>query len=149
LLIQDMPHKTIIDLLKAARVGHIACAQGAQPYITPFSFVYHDGFIYSFGTVGKRIEWMRANPLVCVEVDRIVNQREWQAVVIFGRYHELPKSEEFYDARLLAHDVLATNPTWWEPGYVRTVHGGVERPLEPVYFRIEIAEMTGREGIVG
>ena len=149
MLIQDMPRRTIIDLLKGTRVGHIACAEDAQPYVTPFTFVYHDGFIYSFGTVGKRIEWMRANRLVCIEVDRIVNQWERQTVVIFGRYHELPKSEAFYEARLLAHDVLAANPTWWEPGYVKTVHEGAERTLEPVYFRIVIAEMSGREGVVG
>jgi hypothetical protein len=61
----------------------------------------------------------------------------------------IAKSEEFYDARLLAHDVLATNPTLWEPGYVKTVHEGVERPLEPVYFRIATAEVCGREGVVG
>ena len=148
MLIQDMSHKAIIDLLKSAHVGHIACARGAQPYVTPFSFVYYDGFIYSFATVGKRIEWMRANPLVCVEVERIVSHREWQTVVAFGRYQELPKTVEFYDARLLAHNLLAATPTWWEPGYVKTLHEGAERPLEPIYFRIVIEEMSGREGTV-
>ena len=25
-----------------------------QPYITPFHFVYHDHYIYSFGTIGSK-----------------------------------------------------------------------------------------------
>jgi uncharacterized protein len=149
MLIHDMSRKQIIDLLRSARLGHIACAQGAQPYVTPLSFAYHGGFIYSFGTLGKRIEWMRANALVCIETEKIVSHREWQTVVIFGQYQELPKSVEFDDARQLAHDLLATTPTWWEPGYAKTLHEGMERPLVPIYFRIVIEKMSGREGVAG
>lgn len=146
--IEDMSRRAIIDLLRGARGGHIACAQGAQPYITPFSFVYYDSFIYSFATLGKKIEWMRANPRVCVETERIVTDRDWQTVVIFGQYQELPKSLEFQDLRVLADNLLAETPTWWEPGYVKTLHEGAERPLEPIYFRIVIEEMSGRAGVV-
>lgn len=33
----------------------------------PFHFAYDDHALYSFATVGQKIEWMRANALVCVE----------------------------------------------------------------------------------
>ena len=147
MLIQDMTWEMNTDLLKGTRLGHIACAQGSQPYVTPFSFVYYDRFIYSFATAGKKIDWMRANPLVCVEVEKIVSRREWRTVVIFGRYQELPNSPEFHEARLLAHDLLATTPAWWEPGAAKTFLQGVERQLQPIYFRILIDEISGRQGI--
>ena len=147
MLIQDMTQEMNIALLKGAYVGRIACAKGFQPYITPFSFVYHEGCIYSFATVGRRIEWMRANPLVCVEAEKIVSRQEWQTVVIFGRYQELTKSPEFSKAQVLAHDLLSMAAAWWEPGYVKTLHDGAERPLQPVYFRILIDEISGHQGI--
>lgn len=103
-----MTREMAINLLKGSRLGYIACAQDSQPYVTPFSFAYHEGFIYSFATVGRKIEWMRGNPLVCVEAGEIVSREEWRTVVIFGRYQELPQTPEFHEARVLAHDLLAT-----------------------------------------
>ena len=147
MLIQDMTPKASVQLLEASRIGRIACARGAQPYVTVFSFAYHEEAIYSFATVGQKIEWMRTNPLVCVEVSNIVSAQEWQSVVVFGRYQELPDSPTFCDARTRAHDLLAQTASWWEPGYVRTVHNGAERPLVPLYFRISIDTITGHEGI--
>jgi uncharacterized protein len=147
MLIQDMTPEMNIYLLKCTHLGRIACAQGSQPYLTPFFFAYHENFIYGFATVGKKIEWMRANPLVCVEAEKIVSRQEWQTVVIFGRYQELPKTPEFYEARMVAHDQLARTAIWWEPGYVKTLHQGAERPLEPIYFRILIDEISGHRGI--
>jgi len=147
MLIQDMTREMNIDLLKCTNFGHIACAQGSQPYVTPFFFAYHKDFIYSFATVGMRVEWMRANPLVCVEAEKIVSRQEWQTVVIFGRYQELTKTPEFYDALVFAHDLLATTAIWWEPGYVKTLLHGAKRALHPIYFRILIDEITGHHGI--
>ena len=37
----------------------------------PIYFAYHDGYLYSFSTVGRKIEWMRGNPLVCLETDEV------------------------------------------------------------------------------
>jgi hypothetical protein len=149
MLIQDMTREMSVDLLKRAHVGHLGCAQGSQPYVVPFSFTYYRDFIYSFTTIGKKIEWMRANPLVCVEAEEIVSRHEWQTVVIFGRYHELADTPEFYETRMLAHDLLAKTAMWWEPGYVKMLHQGEERLLQPIYFRISISKISGRQGLPG
>ena len=47
--------------------------------------------------------------------------------------------------RALAHDLLATAAAWWQPGYVKTLLHGEERPLEPIYFRISIDEPSGHQ----
>jgi len=131
-----MTREMSVDLLKRTRVGRLSCAQGSQPYVVPISFAYYREFIYSFATIGKKIEWMRANPLVCLEADEIVSRHEWQTVVIFGRYQELPDTPEFQRTRMVAHDLLAKTAMWWEPGYIKTLHKGEERPLQPIYFRL-------------
>jgi hypothetical protein len=43
---------------------------------------------------------------------------------------------------MVAHDLLAKTAMWWEPGYVKTLHKGEERPLQPIYFRISISERS-------
>jgi len=149
MLIQDMTREMSVDLLRRTHIGRLGCAQGLQPYVTPMSFAHHQEFIYSFATIGQKIEWMRANPLVCVEVDEIVSRQQWQTVVIFGRYQELPDKPEFRGPRLVAHDLLAKTAMWWEPGYVKAIHHGEERRLEPIYFRISIRKISGHQGVPG
>jgi uncharacterized protein len=152
MIIQDMTREMCIDLLKRTHIGHLGCTQGSQPYVIPMSFAYHQEFLYSFTTIGQKIGWMRGNPLVCVEVDEIVSRHEWQTVVMFGRYQELPDTPdtpEFGGLRLVAHDLLAKTALWWEPGYVKAIHHGEERRLEPIYFRISIRKISGHQGVPG
>jgi uncharacterized protein len=141
--IQDIDREKCIELLAHLRLGRIACAEAAQPYVVPFYFAYQDGYLYSFSTVGQKIRWMRANPLVCVQADEIVTPEEWTSLVIFGRYEELPDSPELGTERDLAYQLLQRKLIWWEPGYSKTILKGTERPLIPVYFRIRIGQISG------
>jgi len=75
-----------LDLVARTQFGRLGCALGLQPYVVPFSFAYRDDHLYGFSGVGMKIEWMRNNPLVCVQSDEIVTSREWRSVVIFGTY---------------------------------------------------------------
>ena len=92
MLIQSMTRQASMELLARAKVGRLACAHEGQPYITPMSFIYEPGCLYSFSTVGQKITWMRANPLVCVEVEEVVNRWDWATVIVLGRYEELTKT---------------------------------------------------------
>ena len=147
MLIQDMTHEASIALLKSNPVGHIACVAAMQPYITPFSFAYDGKHIYSFGTLGKKLTFMRTNPLVCLQVEKIISRQEWKSVVISGRFEELPDTPGGAGLANFAHDLVAVTPVWWEPGYTRTVQGHGYRPLDVVWFRVSIDEMTGHEAI--
>lgn len=143
MLIEEMSHPACIEFLERVRFGRLACEQAGQPYVTPFYFVCHQDALYSFSTVGQKVSWMRANPRVCIEADEVTSAQKWISVVVYGRYEEL-RPEPQYDAeRRLAHSLLSERHLWWEPGYARTVIGGAERPLDLVYFRIEIGRITG------
>jgi nitroimidazol reductase NimA-like FMN-containing flavoprotein (pyridoxamine 5'-phosphate oxidase superfamily) len=147
MLIKDMTKEMCIELLKNACIGRIACTAGLQPYITPFSFAYETGFIYCFGTVGKKIETMRTNPLVCIEVENIVSREEWQTLVIQGRYEELSDTPQFSHEIDTAHDLMAKQPVWWHPGYARTLRADGERPMQLIWFRVSVLEISGHQAI--
>ncbi len=146
MLIQSMPRQASIDLLDRTRVARLAYAHDGQPYIIPMSFAYDGDYLYSFSTLGHKIEWMRANPLVCVEVEELVSPHEWATVIVLGRYEELLDTPKYGAFRSHAHALLQRRPAWWEPGYVKTIVDGKERPLEAMYFRIRIDQISGRRG---
>ena len=102
-----------------------------------------------FSTVGQKIVWLRANPHACVEVDSIVSPQEWTSVIVFGRYEELPDTDETKETREFAYKLLQKNKLWWEPGYVKTVLHGESRPLVPVYFRLLVEEISGHKATAG
>lgn len=146
MLIQEITKQDSLKLLAKMNLGRLACAQGNQPYIAPFYFAYDGNYLYGISTVGQKIEWMRANPLVCVETEELTSAEEWVSIIILGRYEELPDTPEWKTAREVAYAMLQQKASWWEPGYSKTIVQGVERPLVPVYFRIQIAQITGRRG---
>jgi uncharacterized protein len=143
-LIQELTRRESLDLLARARLGRLACAHESQPYVVPFYFAYDNDHLYSFSTIGQKIEWMRANPKVCVEADEVVSPQQWVSVIIFGHYEELPNSPEWRDAREYAHNkLLQRNAIWWEPGYAKTILHDTERPLVPFFYRIHVVQITG------
>jgi nitroimidazol reductase NimA-like FMN-containing flavoprotein (pyridoxamine 5'-phosphate oxidase superfamily) len=153
--IREMTLSECYAALKGASIGRLACAHEGQPYIVPIFFVYdgahlYGSCIYFFSTIGLKIDWMRSNPLVCLEVDDLKSPTDWTSVLVFGHYQELPETSEFELTRHHAHELLSKRASWWEPGAVRGVHGdGIEVLPSPIYFRIVIHHVTGRQGMPG
>jgi nitroimidazol reductase NimA-like FMN-containing flavoprotein (pyridoxamine 5'-phosphate oxidase superfamily) len=126
--------------LKKARFGRLACSRGDQPYVVPVYFEIAGQYLYSFATLGQKIEWMRENPLVCVEVDSVASSSDWSSVLAFGRYEELPPRPEFEDVRRIAEQLLQRRPVWWEPASAPSTSG---EQRTPVIYRVRLDCLTG------
>ena len=84
-----MSEQECSELLKRVSFGRLACSLDDQPYIVPVDFSYEPDCIYIFSTVGKKIEWMRQNPKVCLQADEIGNRANWLSVIVTGMFLEL------------------------------------------------------------
>ena len=166
MLIQEMTMSECLRILACTRLGRLACARENQPYVVPIYFVYDEPYLYGFTTLGQKVEWMRSNPLVCVEVDEVEDSDHWRSIVIFGQYEELPDTPEWeQERRLHAHEpgrrtarpawtssperlrayaLLQKHAEWWEPGCASCTHRSPEQPFIPVFYRIRIDRITGR-----
>jgi nitroimidazol reductase NimA-like FMN-containing flavoprotein (pyridoxamine 5'-phosphate oxidase superfamily) len=144
MLIQEMTKAESLALLARNRLGRLACSREGQPYITPINFTLDGDCLYGFSTVGQKIEWMRTNPLVCIETDELESSNRWATVIVLGRYEELPNTPECENARQIANALLQRQPVWWEPGYAQVIQDGRECASDLVHFRIHIARISGR-----
>jgi nitroimidazol reductase NimA-like FMN-containing flavoprotein (pyridoxamine 5'-phosphate oxidase superfamily) len=146
--VHSLDNRELEKMLATASLGRLACVSEGQPYIALLYFGFDEGYLYSFTTMGRKIEWMRENPRVCVAFDEIRSAWDWTSVILFGMYEELKETEPHQPLREHAYKLLQQKRAlWWEPGYVRTKLGDRERQLDPVYFRIRVTEMTGRRGV--
>ena len=124
-------------------LGRLACAQGGQPYVVPVYLSLHDSYLYGFSAPGRKIESMRANPLVCVEIEDLTKLTEWTTFVVFGTYEELPQTEEYESERILAHELLQARAMWWEPAFVEVANAEQSKTFIPIFYRIRIDQITG------
>jgi nitroimidazol reductase NimA-like FMN-containing flavoprotein (pyridoxamine 5'-phosphate oxidase superfamily) len=140
--VHELTEAECLDVLSRASFGRLGCARDGQPYVVPISF-YYDGTasVYSFSTVGQKIQWMQQNPKVCLEVDHVESRFQWTSVVVTGTFEELSAADDGGDARR-ALDFLQQRSQWWLPATAHLAGRQEQRPV--VLFRIRVSAVSGR-----
>jgi uncharacterized protein len=141
--IHEMSESECRAALQHAAIARLACARDNQPYVVPIYFALGREYVYAFTTLGQKIEWMRVNPKVCLEVDQRIAHDRWESIVVFGQYEELPDLPEYEAARARAFQLLQKQAMWWEPAYVGAKHRDTSHTDEPIFYRIRIDRITG------
>ena len=143
MLITKMRSRECRKMLSRLSFGRLACASNNRPYIVPLYYSFDADRLCCFSTLGRKIEWMRLNPLVCVQVDEISAHDEWTSIVVLGQYVEIPNGREFAKSREQIRTLLEKRSLWWQSGYTASQ---VRRKLKPpisVFFFIRIEQITG------
>ena len=143
MVITELSEHESIAILRAARLGYLACAKDGQPYVVPITIAYADHKLYSFSLPGRKVDWMRQSPKVCLQVAEFGEGRAWKSVVVEGVYEELPDRIGTKHEREHAWSLLSKNANWWEPGGLKPVTAAV--PPQHLFYRINIGTMTGRQ----
>lgn len=143
MLINKMKAQECKDLLVRLGFGRLACARDNQPYVVPIYFAYEPDHLYGFATFGRKIEWMRLNPLVCVQADEVLGQNNWASVIVLGQYEELPDTPEHAEQRNQAQSLLEKRSLWWQTGYAASQVRSRPKPAAPILYCIHIEEVTG------
>jgi nitroimidazol reductase NimA-like FMN-containing flavoprotein (pyridoxamine 5'-phosphate oxidase superfamily) len=147
MIIQELSHSECLDIIGRTNLGRLGCCYLNQPYVVPIHFAYHDSWLYSFTTQGQKIEWMRYNPLVCVEMDDVVDLEHWTSVIVFGQYEELGSLPTWKDPSLHALDLMNRRAGWWKPGFASSTYRHPEQSVEPIFYRIRIDRISGRRAV--
>jgi nitroimidazol reductase NimA-like FMN-containing flavoprotein (pyridoxamine 5'-phosphate oxidase superfamily) len=134
--------------LKENLLGRLGCTNGKDVYVVPVCYVYDGQNIFAHSKGGLKIDMMRINPAVCLEVDVLKNLANWKSVVVQGVFEEIEKTEEKQEARekLADHMLLlklsdTAKPPHLSAQRVHPDHAGTE---ETIFYRIKIVSKSGR-----
>ena len=142
MMINEMSEKDCHAVLARSSIGRLGCSLDDQPYVVPIYYAYEPDYVYILSTFGQKIEWMRTNPKVCIQVDEITNQSQWVSVIANGIYEELPEPQ--YSAeRDHARDLLQRRHRWWLNALAERQMKSSDVLIEPLFFRIHTHSMTG------
>jgi len=142
-MVGELTRDECLKVLSESFIGRLGCHLDGETYVVPISYAFDGERILGQTTVGKKVEMMRANPSVCVQVDTVNALDDWRSVIVRGSYHELSDGEKPAAARALM-DALS--------GHL-SAEGRSSRDVTPdklsgryqgVVYAIRIEKMTGR-----
>jgi uncharacterized protein len=144
----DLNEQQINNILTSQIFGRVACCSNAHPYIVPVTYTFDGKRIYVQSYEGTKLDLMRANPNVCLQVDIINDLYNWQSVQVYGQFKELSGEESAKARTTLFSSVLPLMT-----GSSIHAHEHEEGPghelsdpsmVKPIMFAIVIHQKTGR-----
>ena len=138
--IREMTEKDIKNLLVRVGYGHLGCAQDNRPYVVPIQYIYENSCVYIYTNDGKKAEILISNPHVCLQVEEVVDNGNWQSVVADGMAEQVTDSSEADSILQLMNSRIAS-PT---PAMgITWVNNWISAKKEMI-FKITIETLSGR-----
>lgn len=146
MVVNEMSEKECRGLLSRTSIGRLGCSQADQPYVVTIYFAFEPDYFYVLSTLGQKIEWMRANPKVCIEIDEIAGESQWASVIVNGEFQELVEPQ-YTDERAHARKLLEKRYLWWQNALGERQLKSGQDLIAPTFFRIRINSMTGLRAV--
>jgi nitroimidazol reductase NimA-like FMN-containing flavoprotein (pyridoxamine 5'-phosphate oxidase superfamily) len=124
-----------LAILREGTLGRLGCIAAGWPYVVPVNYFFDGKDIYIHTLLGKKLDALRANPRVCLQVDEIKDSYNWRSVIAYGTFEEISNQE----ARENVLTKLYSRLQHMTPVESRLVNG----LKETVVFRITVEEVTG------
>lgn len=136
-----------MDLLAEQRFARLGCHADGKTYVVPISYALDGERLVGQTTPGLKIDLMRANPHVCIEVDDVKSLTDWRSAILWGTYKELEGIERVQAMGLLIDRYGAT----FREEEMAVRHGREiapprfdGKPMPVIVYCIQLGEWTGR-----
>ena len=141
-----MTHDEIERFIATEVVARLGCHADGRTYVVPVAYARSGDAIYSFSHDGLKIAMIRANPRVCIEIDRVEHLGSWRSVIAQGRAEILEGNAAAEASTLLAARLASLID---DPVSRARLEDALTADAPPFVLRIELTETTGRvEGTV-
>lgn len=146
-MLGELDKKQIEALLASETIVRIGCYADNRVYVVPVTYAYENGYLYAHSKDGMKVQMMRKNPQVCIEIDAMQNMANWQSVIARGTFEELKDEESQMKGMKLLMDKLKplmASETAQPSHGLGTAHQQDVKGFHAVAFRIRLSEKTGR-----
>ena len=91
-MIKNLDEKAARELLNEQRIGHLGCVlENGEPYVVPVNYLFKDEGIYIHCLPGQKLDALRANGKVCLQVEKIGKSCRWKSAIAFGEFQEVKR----------------------------------------------------------
>ena len=123
-----------LAILREGTLGRLGCIAADWPYVVPVNYYFDGDNIYIHTLPGKKLDALRVNPRVCLQVDEIKDPYNWRSVIAYGTFEEI-SNEETQENILTKLYSRLPHMTPVESRLVKGMKG-------TVVFRVKVEEVT-------
>ncbi len=131
-----------------ARLAYIA---NNTPYIVPITYYYNEkeNIIISYSNEGHKINAMRLNNSVSIQIDEIESLDNWKTLLLIGEFEELKGSEAKMYLHSFAKNVkmILAQKESKNLEVINSFSNKVNSETIPIIYRIKIQEVFSRKKI--
>lgn len=133
------------NILNSNYYAHLGCVDDNKPYVFPITYAYKDGILYGFSMEGHKVDIMRKNPNICIQVEHVENEYAWQSVMCWGEFEEVTDPQGAQDIKLLIADVHGQAMLKDEKLPFTIITESVHKQIDDsVVYRMKPIRMTGK-----
>ncbi len=148
-MIKSLRTKEGIRLLRDNYIGRLAFISQGNPYVVPITYYYDEtsNSILGYSAEGHKMNAMRENRSVSLEVDEISSVNNWRSILAHGVFEELQGSEAKFLLHRFAQGVknIILRKEKIIPQSISEFSSKLNSPKTPIVFRIRIVEITGKQ----
>ena len=137
----DLTTSAIERVLRNNYLGHLAYLWQGKPHVIPITYYFDpaDNTIISYTSEGHKIDAMRANKSVAVQVEQVQSISNWESVMLQGSSAK-QKLHLFTEG---VKDIIRRKENR-EVGFINEFSSKSSANGIPVVFQIKILEMSGK-----
>ncbi len=141
-------NKENLSLLNENYIGHLAFIADDRPFTIPITYYYDQkDAILAYSSEGHKIEAMRKNANVSLQVNEIINVDQWRSVLVHGTFEEMHGAEAKFILHEFAEGVkrVISKKENKKPQFISEFTSDVYSTGVTVVYRIKISKMTGKK----
>lgn len=145
---EDLRPKECIDLLNNNYIGHLAYISEGKPFTVPITYYYDQkDSILAYASEGHKIDAMRKNTAVSLQVEEINGVKDWISILVHGEFKEITGA----NAKFLLHEfadgvkAIIHKKENLMPQYISEFTSDVYSRGITIVYRIKITKMTGKK----
>ena len=147
-MIKNMEASACLKLLDSKYIGRLAYISGKSPYIVPVTYFRdpEEQCILGYSAKGHKIDALKENGAVALQVDDIQSIQQWRSVLVHGQFEELNGSTAKKYVHKFAEGVQNTivKANGAKPKFIQDFTSRLQKGSIPIVYRIHIAEITGK-----
>ncbi len=144
----DLPTSESAHVFRNNYIGHLAYLSKGKPSVIPINYYFDptENIIISYTAEGHKIDAMRKNNSVAVQVEEMQSMFNWESAMVHGKFEELKGSvakQKLHQStegiksiiRQKEHKEVEFINEFWSKIYARGI---------PIVYQIKILEMVGK-----
>lgn len=147
-MINEIEKEEGVALLRDNYIGRLAFVSFQRPYVLPITYFFdiEEKCILSYSGEGHKIDAMRKNTAVVLQVDNIESIQNWKSVQVHGEFEELHGSTAKLYLHKFAEGVQETVHRTKESNvrFIQDFSNRLQQKQNPIIFRISISDIIGK-----